>query len=100
MVELIIESIADIMVGKPKKVIEYKAPLIKIATSKSAKINTTAINKKIKQDKAQVKKLKASVKAVPRFEKPNEESLNLTNLQNLINARLHDQIRVNMGTGE
>lgn len=100
MVELIIESIADVMVGKPKKVIEYKVPLTKIATSKSAKINTSAINKKIKQDKAQVKKLKASVKAVPKFEKPSEESLNLTNLQNLLNQRLHDQIKANMGTGQ
>lgn len=30
----------------------------------------------------------------------NTPTLNLTNLQNLLNTRLHDQIRANMGTGQ
>lgn len=102
MIDLIVGAISDTMTGKPKKNTPYTIPLTKIAQTKSAKVDTTAVNKKIKQDKAQVKKLKASVKAVPSFVKDtsvSRESTNLTNLQNLLNARLHDQIRANMGTG-
>lgn len=100
MVDLIVSSISDIMVGKPKKEIEYKVPLTKIASTKQAKVDTSSINKQIKRNKEQVKKLKTSVKSVPKFEVPREESLNLTNLQNLLNQRLHDQIKANMGTGQ
>lgn len=103
MLDLIVESVQDIMVGNPKKKVSYTIPLTKIISTKSAKIDTSVINKKIKQDKAQVKKLKASVKAVPKFVKDTDtggkDTLNLTNLQNLLNQRLHDQIRANMGTG-
>lgn len=102
MIDLIVGAISDTMTGKPKKNTPYTIPLTKIASTKSAKVDTAAVNKKIKQDKAQVKKLKAQVRAVPAFVKDtsvSRENNNLTNLQNLLNARLHDQIRANMGTG-
>jgi hypothetical protein len=98
-VDLIVADIsAKIISDKPGKLIEYKTGLVPIIKSKAAKINTSAINAKIKKDKVAIKKLKASVKAVPKFE-THTPQLNLSNLQNLLNQRLHDAIKANMGTG-
>jgi hypothetical protein len=100
-VDLVIADIVSrLTTGKPAKAVEYKTGLIPVIKSKPARINTAAANAKIKKDKAAVKKLKASVKAVPKFEKAElAPPLNLSSLQNLLNQRLHDAIKANMGTG-
>lgn len=89
MVDNLIEKLGLTAVGKlktysPKK---YTKPL----SSKSTKV---------KQKSKKVKVSLTNVKNSPGgSDKFSGETLNLTNLQNLLNQRLHDQIRANMGTG-
>jgi len=99
MLDLIQAAVVDTIKGKRVSDKQYTSPNIKIAESKSAKIDTKAINTQIKKELAQVKKLKQSVKAVPKFKKPTPETFNLTALQILINSQLQDVISANMGDG-
>lgn len=62
-----------------QKAVFTKTKVVKVKTPKSSNSN-----------KKPVHKLSLSTKP---------ETLNLTNLQNLLNQRLHDQIKQNMGTG-
>jgi hypothetical protein len=97
MLDLIQASIADSLRGKQVSKQEYRIPSVKLAQAKSAKIDVREARAQIKKDLEQVKKLKASVKAVPKFEKP--QVANLINLQSLINSQLQDVISANMGDG-
>lgn len=99
MLDLIQASVIDTLNGKAISNKQYVSPLVKIAESKPAKIDTRAVTAQIKKELAQVKKLKKSVKAVPKFKKPTPETFNLTNLQFLINQQLQDVISANMGDG-
>jgi hypothetical protein len=97
MLDLIQASIVDSLRGKQVSKREYTIPTVKIAQSKAAKVDTKQARALIKKDLDQVRKLKASVKAVPKLEKP--QVLNLTNLQALINNQLQDVVSANMGDG-
>jgi hypothetical protein len=97
MLDLIQASIADSLRGKQVSKREYRIPKVKLAQAKSAKIDVREAKSQIKKDLQQVRKLKSSVKAVPKFEKP--EVVNLTSLQLLINSQLQDVISANMGDG-
>lgn len=97
MLDLIQANIVDTLLGKKLSKIEYTIPNTLIASAKASKIDTKNLNAKIKKDKAQVKKLKESVKAVPKFN-PIQE-VGLSSLQNLINTHLQDVISANMGDG-
>jgi hypothetical protein len=97
MLDLIQASIADSLRGKQISKREYTIPRVKLAQAKPAKIDNRQVKAQIKKDLEQVRKLKASVKSVPKFEKP--QVLNLINLQSLINNQLQDVISANMGDG-
>jgi hypothetical protein len=99
MLDLIKASIVDTLNGKAVSTIEYISPKVKIIQSKAAKIDTSATKSKIKKDLEQVRKLKQSVKAVPRYQKDYTETVSLVTLQNLINTHLQDVISANMGSG-
>ena len=99
MLELIQATIVDTLKGKkPSKKI-YTSPNVEVIKSKPAKVNTAAIAAQIKKDLDQVRKLKKSVKAVPRIKEAPPETFNLTNLQIIINQQLQDVISANMGDG-
>jgi hypothetical protein len=97
MLDLIEESLVATLRGKQVKSKEYSLPSVLIAKSKSSKIDTSQTKAQIKKDLAQVRKLKASVKAVPKFQQA--VAPDLTNLQNLINSQLQDVVSANMGDG-
>lgn len=100
MVDLIMGSIVEGLTGKRITDKEYSVPLLKVAKSKAAKINASKLNADIKKDKAKIKKLKESVKRVPRYEKAElSPELNILALQNLLNANLAEKIKENMGDG-
>lgn len=100
MLDLIEETIVNALRGKQITSREYTSQKVEVAKTKAAKVDTSAVNGQIKKDLAQVRKLKASVKAVPKFQKPQREpQTNLTSLQNLINRQLQDVISANMGDG-
>jgi hypothetical protein len=100
MLDLIQASLVDTLKGKKFVDKEYISPSIKISESKAAKIDTSATKAQIKKDLAQVRKLKQSVKAVPKFQEQAPSTLNLINLQNLINQQLQDVVSANMGDGK
>jgi hypothetical protein len=97
MLDLIEVSVVDSLRGKQVSNREYSIPGIKIAQSKAAKVDTAAARAQIKKDLQQVKKLKASVKSVPKFQK--SQVSNLISLQTLINSQLQDVVSANMGDG-
>ena len=99
MLDLIQASLVDALKGKKFVDREYTSGNVKIAQSKAAKVDTSATKAQIKKDLEQVRKLKQSVKAVPRFQERAPSAVNLTNLQNLINQQLQDVISANMGDG-
>lgn len=99
MIDLIVMSVAEGLTGKKKSEVRgYEIPTTKVAQTKAAKIDTSKISAQIKKDKAKVKALKESVKAVPRFE-TLKEGFDLLSLQNLLNANLAERIKQNMGSG-
>ena len=85
-IDMLVHNIASTIIGKPKEVFKQ--------TKKVSKKSTTTTSRKVS-----VPKLKAIQASVKQGAKPIE-LLNLTNLQNLLNQRLHDQIKANMGTGQ
>jgi hypothetical protein len=97
MLDLIAASVADTLRGKQVSNREYAVPRVKIAQSKSAKVDTRQAKTKIKKELAQVRKLKASVRAVPKF--ITQAATNLIDLQMLLNQKLHETIKSNMGSG-
>jgi len=99
MLQLIQATIVDTLKGKKPSKKEYVSPNVEIIKSKPAKVNTTAIKAQIKKDLEQVRKLKQSVKAVPKIKQATPKTFNLTNLQLLINQQLQDVISANMGDG-
>jgi 3-dehydroquinate dehydratase len=99
MLDLIKASIVDSLNGKTVSKKEYYSPNVKVIQSKASKVDTKDAKAKIKKDLDQVRKLKQSVKAVPRFQKDYSETLSLVSLQLLINTHLQDVISANMGTG-
>lgn len=100
MLDLIQASVVDTLQGKPVSRKEYLSPNVKIAQTKSAKVDTSAIKSQIKKDLEQVRKLKKSVKAVPKYQKRPPAETNLIALQNLINQQLQDVVSANMGDGD
>lgn len=99
MLDLIQASIVDSLNGRNVSKKEYYSPNVKVLQSKAAKIDTRSTKAKIKKDLDQVRKLKQSVKAVPRFQKIYAETASLVSLQLLINTHLQDVISANMGSG-
>ena len=98
--DMIVLSMLNILkTGKPKKQ-EYVIPKTKVVDRPIKVVKKTA-NKEI----VKLKKLKEETKTLIAKNKQFRDSqgkfqtLNLTNLQNLLNAKLHEQIRANMGTG-
>jgi hypothetical protein len=73
MLDLIKASIVDSLNGKTVSKKEYYSPNVRIAQSKAAKVDTKDAKAKIKKDLEQVRKLKQSVKAVPKFQKDYSE---------------------------
>jgi hypothetical protein len=100
MLDLIKETMVATLRGKQVSSKEYRSPNVKVAHAKPAAIDARVAKTQIKKDLAQVKKLKQSVKAVPKFEQNRPSSTNLTSLQNLINSRLQDAVSANMGDGD
>ena len=96
MLDLIQASIVDTLNGKRPSNKEYASPNVKIAQSKFSKVDTSAAKAQIKKDLEQVRKLKKSVKAVPKFQR---ETFSLLDLQQLINDNLQNVISGNMGDG-
>jgi hypothetical protein len=98
---LLAKQLADAMAGRPKNKTIYniKPTLVGKKTTKITK------PKSHKQDIQKLKKLKQELeKAKPdpgriKVVVDVPESLNLVNLQNLINSELQETIRKNMGTG-
>jgi hypothetical protein len=99
LIDMITEAIVESIKGNKPKDKEYSIPFVKVNTAK-IKVAKSNLQQKIKQEKASVKKLIASVKAVPRITTKKVETLNLTSLQNLINASLVERVKRNMGRGE
>lgn len=99
MLDLITETMVAALRGKQVSAREYRSPKVKVAHASSAKIDAKQTQAQIKKDLQQVRKLKASVKAVPKFEQNRPSGTNLTNLQNLINSQLQDVVSANMGDG-
>lgn len=97
MIDLMAASIAEAVQGNTQSNKTYAVPNTKIVEDKGRKVNTSAVNAKIKADKQKVKKLIASVKAV----KPIRPAsvTDLVSLENLIRSKLSDQVAANMGTG-
>lgn len=91
--EFLVQGIIDVVLGKNTK------QLVKTSTSK--KSTRGAPIQQVKKHKPNLNKVRQkNTQVVVKTNIPNRpESLNLTNLQNLLNQRLHDQIRANMGTG-
>jgi hypothetical protein len=94
--DLIEEDLVSILSGKKRNTKEYSIPLQKVR-SKSVKINNGDLNKKIKKEKQNVKKLIASAKRVPPLSVKTETDL--IKLLSVLNQRITQQIRQNMGTG-
>lgn len=99
MLDLLQASIGSALLGKPQDTKEYSIPKSLISNTKASKIDTKEINKTIKKNLEQVKKLKQSVKAVPSFVPDTGTKVNLASLQILINTHLQDVISANMGDG-
>ena len=98
MLDLIELSIVNSIKGKKQPEVVYAINNTLIAETKAAKIDTREINKEIKKQKAQVKKLKQSVKNVPAYSKALQEP-SVTNLLALLNSSLTQKIKENMGDG-
>lgn len=97
-IELMAEQYASILTGKTVKDISYTVPKVKISTAKVAKANLSQLKQEIAKEKAKVKQLKAKLsKKVPTLKTLVETSL--TSLQVLLNTKLVQQVKQNMGTG-
>jgi hypothetical protein len=100
MLDLIGMAVSEAISGKKKaENREYVSSNTKIASSKSSKIDTKTLRSGIKKDLAKVKKLKASVKAVPRFVPAVIDVTNLVSLQALLDSQLVQRVKDNMGKG-
>jgi len=99
MLDLIQASIVDVLKGKKPSKKEYISPKVEVIKSKPAKVDTSATKAQIKKDLDQVRKLKKSVKAVPKIQEAAPQTFNLTNLQLILNQQLQDVVSANMGDG-
>lgn len=96
--ELLEEYITDTIKTGNAKEKQYSIPAAKIGKSKSAKVDTSAYTKKVKEDKAKVKKLKATIAAMPT--KPAVElATSFTNLQLILERSIREEVQRNMGSG-
>jgi hypothetical protein len=100
MLDLIGMSVSEAISGKknPNNK-EYVVNTTKIAAAKASKIDTRELRAGIKKDLAKVKKLKASVKAVPKFVPAEVDTANLVSLQSILDAQLVQRVKDNMGDG-
>lgn len=99
------EIVETIKVGNPVSKKDYKIKNSKVSTE-SININNKKFKTSVNESIKKLQKVKQNiVKAINIAEKsyklqaPAEESVNLTSLQNLLNARLVDQVKQNMGNG-
>jgi hypothetical protein len=99
LIDMITETIVESIKGNKVTDKQYSIPFVKINTAK-IKVAKSGLQQQIKKEKASVKKLIASVKAVPKITARKAETLNLVNLQNLINQSLVERVKANMGRGE
>ncbi len=95
--DLIGELVADIIKNGKAKQSEYAIPLIKVGRSGRAKVDTSQHSRKIKEDKAKLKKLKTAVASMPT--RPADMPPSYTNLQLILERSIRDAIQSNMGTG-
>lgn len=95
--EVLEAYMADIIRSGNAKEKSYSTPSTKIGKSKSAKIDTADYTKKVKEDKAKLKKLKAQIAALP--VRPAEMRDSFTNLQLILERSIRDEVQRNMGTG-
>lgn len=98
MLDLIGLSIVNSIKGKKEPDPTYSINNTLLIESKAAKIDTRELNKEIKKQKAQVKKLKQSVKNVPKFTRAKEEPA-ITSLLSLLNSNIVQKVKENMGDG-
>lgn len=98
MVDLLTMSLVDILDGKKSADPTFSIPYQEI-NSGTVRVNKKPLQAKLRKEKEQARKLKASVRAVPNFKPLKPSLLNLQNLLNLLNTALYSQIVKNMGTG-
>lgn len=94
--DLVLGAIAEQIDGKKRKTTN-SIPFIPIIKSTGAKVDTKALSKSIKKSTSNIKKLKESVKAVPKFESKSETSL--FSLLDYIRQHINSQVAKNMGDG-
>lgn len=99
MLDLIKANIVNALLGKQVSDKEYVSGKTEVVKSKAAKVDTKELNTTIKKNLAQVRKLKASAKAVPKLTKEVSNLVNLTSLQALLDRHLQDVVSANMGNG-
>lgn len=99
-IDLLAEYIAEtIKTGNPREK-QYVVPFSKVGESKSAKIDTSGYTKKVKEDRAKAKKLKASIAAIPTTPKfknlETKRKIGLPRLLALLNSHIQDAVSANM----
>ena len=100
MEDLIVENLVLSIQGKKLNNKTYTLNETLISKTRSAKVDTRVVNKKIKEELSAVRKLKKSVQRVPAFSQPTKTlEVSLISLQNLINGSLRERIVANMGKG-
>jgi hypothetical protein len=96
--ELIVNRFVDVLQGNITKDITYNVPSVKVSQVKPKPADTKKLRAEIKAASTKVKAVRKLVqtkqKDTTKYVQPN-----LSNLQNLLNQKLHDQIKANMGTG-
>ncbi len=98
--EMIMNHIANVLVGKPTETVSFNHKDVEIASIKAPKYDLRMLQKLVKEDIEKLEALKAKLnKKAPALRQTSGQFYSLANLQDLINARLMPQIAANMGTG-
>jgi hypothetical protein len=98
MVDLITYAVMDAIDKGKRAVKTYSTDLIKIVENKGSKVNTSKLNRKIKEEKLSTKKLINSIKRIPST--TTESAKSSIDLQAILAARINQQVAENMGKGD